>query len=158
MNKILKITFKQDPIFKYIVEDFPFYEGIFFYSEDFHNMNILKTHYLLRQKLILNREIFKNFCVPKLKLRLAPTIDLGKVYLQINLKFRLKRSINFNISSASKLQLKLSLRLNAKDVNYHSSKVNIHMMKLIRLKTHDPYTLENRDILLLESMDGEKFT
>ena len=30
-------------------------------------------------------------------------------------------------------------------------------IKLIRLKTHDPFILENRDMLTLSSMDGEKF-
>lgn len=120
-------------------------------------MNILNAHYLLRQKLIINQEIFLNSYRLKCKLRLAFTLGLGHLCFKINPKCELKRSINFNTSSAYKLQLKLSLRLNAKDVNYYSSKVNIHMMKLIKLKTHDPYTLENRDMLSLESMDGEKF-
>jgi len=157
MNKILKITFKHDPIFKYIVEDFPFYEGIFFYSKDFHNMSILKAHYFLREKLSINQEIFLNSYILKCKLRLASTLGLGHLCFKINPKCELKRSINFNILDAYKLQLKLSLRLNAKDLNYYRSKVNIHMMKLVRLKTHDPYTLENRDMLSLKSMDGEKF-
>lgn len=120
-------------------------------------MNILNAHYFLRQKLVINQEIFLNSYIPKFNLRLASAIDLGRVYLRINPKFRLKRNINFNISSASKLRLKLNLRLNIKEVDYQKSKINIHIMKLTRLKTHDPYTLENRDMLSLESMDGEKF-
>jgi len=78
MNKILKITFKHDPIFKYIVEDFPFYEGMFFYSKDFFSMNILNAHYFLREKLSINQEMFLNSYVLKCKLRLASFINLVK--------------------------------------------------------------------------------
>ena len=65
MNKILKIIIKQNPIFKYIVEDYPFYEGIFFHSKNFHNMNILNTHYLLRSHLAINKGNAEFFCKPK---------------------------------------------------------------------------------------------
>jgi len=123
MNKILKITFKHDPIFKYIVEDFPFYEGIFFYSTYFHNMSILKAHYFLREKLSINQEMFLNSYVLKCKLRLASTLGLGHLHLRINPKCELKRNINFNIVGASKLRLKLNLRLNIKEVDYQKSKI-----------------------------------
>ena len=48
MNKILKIYIKHDPVFKYVVEDYPFYEGIFFHVTDYSKMEVLHTHYTFR--------------------------------------------------------------------------------------------------------------
>ena len=56
MNKILKIYIKNDPVFKYVVEDYPFYEGIFFHSQDNLKMNVLHTHYTLRNRINMGNQ------------------------------------------------------------------------------------------------------
>ena len=156
MNKILKIIVKHDPIFKYIVEDYPFYEGIFFHSIDYQRMNIIKTHYLLRQKLNINEGKLQFLCNRKYFMRLIPKINIYPPKFLINPKFRIKSRAKFYIFNLSKNYIHLNLRLKMNDKNYSKSTVNLHMIKLTRLKTHDPYTLESRDTLSLSAMDGEK--
>lgn len=156
MNKILKIIVKHDPIFKYIVEDYPFYEGIFFHSIDYQRMNIIKTHYLLRQNLNINEGKPEFLFKPKYLMRLIPKINIYPPKLLTNPKFRMKSRAKFYIFNLSKNYIHLNLRLKMNDKNYSKSTVNLHMIKLTRLKTHDPYTLENRDTLRLSAMDGEK--
>lgn len=157
MNKILKIIIKKDPIFKYIVEDYPFYEGIFFHSKDFHNMNILNTHYLLRSHLAINKGNAEFFCKPKYLLHLNLSIHSPSPKLLINPKFKIKAKTNFYIINDNKVYIRLNQRLKMNDKNYSKVTINPHLIKLIRLKTHDPFILENRDMLTLSSMDGEKF-
>lgn len=157
MNKILKIIIKKDPIFKYIVEDYPFYEGIFFHSKDFHNMNILNTHYLLRSHLAINKGNAEFFCKPKYLLHLNLSIHSPFPKLLINPKFKIKAKTNFYIINDNKVYIRLNQRLKMNDKNHSKVTINPHLIKLIRLKTHDPFILENRDMLTLSSMDGEKF-
>ena len=51
MNKILKIYIKNNPVFEYVVEDYPFYEGIFFHVTDCSKMDVLHTHYTFRNRI-----------------------------------------------------------------------------------------------------------
>ena len=159
MNKILKIIIKKDPIFKYIVEDYPFYEGIFFHSKDFHNMNILNTHYLLRSHLAINKGNAEFFCKPKYLLHLNLSIHSPSPKLLINpkSKVKIKAKTNFYIINDNKVYIRLNQRLKMNDKNHSKVTINPHLIKLIRLKTHDPFILENRDMLTLSNMDGEKF-
>lgn len=157
MNKILKIIIKKDPIFKYIVEDYPFYEGTFFHSKDFHNMNILNTHYLLRSHLAINKGNAEFFCKPKYLLHLNLSIHSPSPKLLINPKFKIKAKTNFYIINDNKVNIRLNQRIKMNDKNHSKVTINPHLIKLIRLKTHDPFILENRDMLTLSSMDGEKF-
>lgn len=156
MNKIFKVVIKNDPIFKYIVEDYPFYEGIFFHSVDFYSMNILKTHYLLRRNLLINMGEINNLYRQKYKLRLDTNIDIKPAQIKINIKSLVKLRPQISIINSLKTNLKSQLKLSIKHRDYSKSTVNIHMIKLLRLKTHDPYALENRDLLTLSNMDGEK--
>lgn len=157
MNKILKIIIKKNPIFKYVVEDYPFYEGLFFHSKDFHNMNILSSHYLLRQRLYINRGNADLIYKPKYLLRLKSDIEIPSPELLINPRFKLKSELKFYTCNVLKAYIKLNLRLKMNDKNYSKSTANLHLIKFTRLKTHDPYSLENRDSLSLSNMDGEKF-
>ncbi len=135
MNKILKIIIKKNPIFKYVVEDYPFYEGLFFHSTDFHKMNVLNTRYFLRQRLYINQGNADLIYNPRYLLRLKSDIEIPSPELLINPRFKLKSELKFYTCNVLKAYIKLNLRL----------------------KTHDPYSLENRDSLSLSNMDGEKF-
>ena len=156
MNKILKIIIKSDPIFKYIVEDYPFYEGIFFHSKDFNKMAILNFHYILRINLAIDKGNTELFCKSKYLMHLIFSITSPPPKLSINPKSKVKTKANLYLFNILKTNIKLNLRLKIQDKNYSKSTINLHMIKLIRLKTHDPYTIENRDMLKLSNMDGEK--
>lgn len=156
MNKILKIIVKHDPIFKYVVEDYPFYEGLFFHLVDFHNMNILNAHYLLRQRLSINSGKPDFFYISKYIIHLTPQFYVSPAEFLTKPKFRIKFKTKFYILNTSKIHARSKLRLKMHDKNYSKSTVNLHMIKLTKLQTHDPYTLENRDTLTLADMDGEK--
>ena len=56
MNKIFKIYIKNDPVFKYVVEDYPFYEGIFFHVTDYSEMHVLHTHYTFRNRVNMSSQ------------------------------------------------------------------------------------------------------
>ncbi len=157
MNKILKIIIKKNPIFKYVVEDYPFYEGLFFHSIDFHKMNVLNTRYLLRQRLYISQGNADLIYNPRYLLRLKSGIEISSPELLINPKFKLKSKVKVYISNVSKSYIKLNLRMKMNDKNYSKSTANLHLIKFTRLKTHDPYSLENRDSLSLANMDGKKF-
>lgn len=156
MNKILKIIIKKDPIFKYIVEDYPFYEGIFFHSKDFHNMNILNTHYLLRSHLAINKGDAEFFCKPKYLLHLNLSIHSPSPKLLINPKSKVKTKAKIHVTNNNKVNIRLNQRIKMNDKNHSKVTINPHLIKLIRLKTHDPFILENRDMMTLSNMDGEK--
>lgn len=156
MNKVLKIIIKSDPIFKYIVEDYPFYEGIFFHSKDFHKMNILNSHYLLKQRLKINKGSAEFLYVPKYLMHLVLNINLSSPKLLINPKYKIKTKTKVYIMNNNHVYIRLSQKFKSYNKNYFRYTINPHMIKLIRLKTHDPYTLENRDMLTLSNMDGEK--
>lgn len=157
MNKIFKIIIKKDPIFKFIVEDYPFYEGIFFHCIDFHNMNILSSHYFLRQNLSINLGKTEIFCIPTYFMHLTSIFDTNSPKLLINPRFKMKSNAKFYTLNVPRIHIRLNVRLKIHDKSYYKSTANLHMITLIRLKTHDPYLLENRDILTLSDMDGEKF-
>ena len=156
MNKILKIIIKQNPIFKYIVEDYPFYEGIFFHSKNFHNMNILNTHYLLRSHLAINKGDAEFFCKPKYLLHLNLSIHSPSPKLLINPKSKVKTKAKIHVTNNNKVNIRLNQRIKMNDKNHSKVTINPHLIKLIRLKTHDPFILENRDMMTLSNMDGEK--
>lgn len=156
MNKILKIIIKSDPIFKYIVEDYPFYEGIFFHSKSFYKMNILNSHYLLKQRLKINKGSVGFFYIPKYLMHLVLNINPSSPKLLVNPKSKIKTKTKVYILNNNHVYMRLSQKLKSHDKNYFKYTINPHMIKLTRLKTHDPYTLENRDMLTLSNMDGEK--
>lgn len=156
MNKILKIIIKSDPIFRYVVEDYPFYEGIFFHLTDFYTMKILNAHYLLRRSLGINQGKTQNFYNIMSRLKLAAIIDLKSTKIKIYTRFSKKSKANLNEFNHSKVYIRLNLRLKTNHRDYSKNTVNLHTVKLIRLKTHDPYALENRDMLTLGNMDEEK--
>ncbi len=157
MNKVLKIIIKSDPIFKYIVEDYPFYEGAFFHSKDFYKMNILNFHYLLKQRLKINKGSAGFFYVPKYLMHLVLDINPSYLNLLINLKSKVKTKTKVYILNNNHVYMRLSQKFKSYDKNYFKYTITPHMIKLTRLKTHDPYTLENRDMLTLSNMDGEHF-
>ena len=56
MNKILKIYIKNNPVFEYVVEDYPFYEGIFFHCQDYFRIYVTPAHYLLRNRINMGNQ------------------------------------------------------------------------------------------------------
>lgn len=156
MNKILKIIIKSDPIFKYIVEDYPFYEGILFNSKDFHKIKILNSHYLLKQRLKINKGSAGFFYIPKYLMHLVLDINSSSPKLLVSSKSKVKTKTKVYILNNNHVYMQLSQKLKSYDKNYFKYTIIPHMIKLIRLKTHDPYTLENRDMLTLSNMDEEK--
>lgn len=157
MIDTFKIVFKKDPIFKYIVDDYPFYEGLYFHSVDYHKMKILSSHCLLRQKLSTNQGGTHLFCSPKYCIHTSARFNSSQIKFQIIPKFKLKLQTKFHDLNNSKFIFRFTQRLTMHEKTYSKDSVKLHMIKTVKLKTHDLYTLENRDNLTLSEMDGEKF-
>lgn len=102
MNKILKIIIRDNPVFRYVVADYPFYLGFLFRSVTADKMDILASHYFFGTNA---------------------HIDMGK--------------------SKNSFSPGYLMHLTLKDIY------------LAKLKSHDPYTVGNRDSLIISDMDGE---
>ena len=155
MNKILKIYIKNDPIFKYVVEDYPFYEGIFFHVTDYSKMEVLHTHYTFRNHINMSSQtinISKNL---KLSLHLKPRILEMPTVLNAAIKSNLKSKITLKDYQKSKFKLRCAIRVQMRDKTCFKSSATAHLIKMTKLKTHDPFILRNRDDMRLSDMDGE---
>ena len=119
-------------------------------------MAILNFHYILRINLAIDKGNTEFFCKSKYLMHLIFSITSPPPKLSINSKSKVKTKANLYLFNILKTNIKLNLRLKIQDKNYSKSTINLHMIKLILLKTHDPYTIENRDMLKLSNMDGEK--
>ena len=120
-------------------------------------MNILNTHYLLRSHLAINKGDAEFFCKPKYLLHLNLSIHSPSPKLLINPKSKVKTKAKIHVTNDNKVNIHSNQRLKMNDKNHSKVTINPHLIKLIRLKTHDPFILENRDMLTLSNMDGEKF-
>jgi len=155
MNKILKIYIKNDPVFKYVVEDYPFYEGIFFHSQDNLKMNVLHTHYTLRNRINMGNQtvgISENL---RSSLHFKPQILGMPTILNAAIKSKLKSRISLDDYQKSKFKLHCKMRIQMRDKTYSKSISQAHLIKMTKLKTHDPFILRNRDVMKLGDMDGE---
>lgn len=155
MNKILKIYIKNDPIFKYVVEDYPFYEGIFFHATDYLKMNVLHTHYTLRNRINMGNQtvgISENL---RSSLHFKPQILGMSTILNVDIKSKLKSRISLDDYQKSKFELRCAIRVQMRDKTCFKSSATAHLIKMTKLKTHDPFILRNRDAMRLSAMDGE---
>ena len=155
MNKILKIYIKNDPIFKYVVEDYPFYEGIFFHAKDYLKMNVLHTHYTLRNRINMGNQtvgISENL---RSSLHFKPRILEMPTVLNAIIKSNLKSKITLKDYQKSRFKLRLGVRIQMMDKTCFKGNATAHLIKMTRLKTHDPFILRNRDAMRLSDMDGE---
>lgn len=155
MNKILKIYIKNDPIFKYVVEDYPFYEGIFFHATDYSKMEVLHTHYTFRNRINMGSQtvgIYENL---RSSLHLKPRILEMPTVLNAVIKSNLKSIISLDDYQKSKFKLRCAIRVQMRDKTCFKSSATAHLIKMTKLKTHDPFILRNRDIMKLSDMDGE---
>lgn len=94
--------------------------------------------------------------VSKYLMHLVLNINLSYPKFLVNPKSKVKTKTTVYILNSNHVYIRLSQKLKSYDKNYFRYTITPHMIKLIRLKTHDPYTLENRDMLTLSNMDGEK--
>lgn len=155
MNKILKIYIKNDPIFKYVVEDYPFYEGIFFHATDYSKMEVLHTHYTFRNRINMSSQTINISENLRLSLHLKPRILEMSTVLNAVIKSNLKSRVRFKDYQKSKFKLRCAIRVQMRDKTCFKGNATAHLIKMAKLKTHDPFILRNRDIMKLGDMDGE---
>ncbi len=155
MNKILKIYIKNDPIFKYVVEDYPFYEGIFFHVTDYSEMHVLHTHYTFRNYVNMSNQTINISENLRSSLHLKPRILEMPTVLNAVIKSNLKSKITLKDYQKSKFKLHSKMCIQMRDTTYSKSISQAHLIKMTKLKTHDPFILRNRDVMKLGDMDGE---
>ena len=155
MNKILKIHVKKDPIFKYVVEDYPFYEGIFFHATDYLKMNVLHTHYTFRNRINMGNQTINISEILRSSLHFKPQILEMSTVLNVAAKANLKLKIAIEDYQKSKAKARYAMRVQMRDKTYFKGSATAHLIKMAKLKTHDPFILRNRDIIKLGDMDGE---
>ncbi len=155
MNKIFKIYIKNDPIFKYVVEEYPFYEGIFFHVTDYSKMEVLHTHYLLRSRINMDSQTINISEILRSSLHLKSQILEMPTVLNVAAKANLKLKIAIEDYQKSKAKARYAMRVQMRDKTYFKGSATAHLIKMAKLKTHDPFILRNRDIIKLGDMDGE---
>ena len=155
MNKILKIYIKNDPIFKYVVEDYPFYEGIFFHVTDYSEMHVLHTHYTFRNYVNMSNQTINISENLRSSLHLKPRILEMPTVLNAVIKSNLKSKITLKDYQKSKFKLHSKMCIQMRDTTYSKSISQAHLIKMTKLKTHDQFILRNRDVMKLSDMDGE---
>ena len=155
MNKIFKIYIKNNPIFKYVVEDYPFYEGIFFHVTDCSKMDVLHTHYTFRNRINMGSQTINISENLNSSLHLKSRISVMPIVLDLVIKLKLKSSISLKDDQKSRFKLRLGVRVQMKDKTCFKSSATAHLIKMTKLKTHDPFILRNRDVMKLSDMDGE---
>lgn len=155
MNKILKIYVKNDPIFKYVVEDYPFYEGIFFHATDYLKMNVLHTHYTFRNRINMGNQAIDISEFLRSSLHFKPQILEMSTVLNAAVKSNLKSKTAFKDYQKSKAKVCYAMRVQMRDKTCFKSSATAHLIRMTKLKTHDPFILRNRDAMRLDDMDGE---
>ena len=155
MNKILKIYVKKDPIFKYVVEDYPFYEGIFFHVTDYLKMDVLNTHYTFRNRINMGNQTINIFENLRSNLHFKPQILEMPTVLNAAIKSNLKSKTTFKDYQKSKFKIHSKMRIQMRDKTCFKSSATAHLIRMTKLKTHDPFILRNRDAMRLDDMDGE---
>ena len=155
MNKILKIYVKKDQIFKYVVEDYPFYEGMFFHVTDYSKMEVLHTHYLLRNRINMDSQTINISENLRSSLHLKSRIFGMPTVLNAAIKSNLKSRVRFKDYQKSKAKVCYAMRVQMRDKTCFKSSATAHLIRMTNLKTHDPFILRNRDAMRLDDMDGE---
>lgn len=155
MNKILKIYIKNDPIFKYVVEDYPFYEGIFFHATDYLKMNVLHIHYTFRNRINMGNQAIDISEILRSSLHFKPQILEMSTVLNAAIKSNLKSKTAFKDYQKSKAKVCYAMRVQMRDKTCFKSSATAHLIRMTKLKTHDPFILRNRDAMRLDDMDGE---
>ena len=155
MNKILKIYIKNDPVFKYVVEDYPFYEGIFFHATDYSKMEVLHTHYTFRNRINMGNQVINISENLRSSLRLKSRILEMPTVLNVVIKSNLKSKITLKDYQKSRFKLRLGVCVQMRDKTCFKSSATAHLIKMTKLKTHDPFILRNRGVMNLSDMDGE---
>ncbi|MBQ6144036.1 MAG: hypothetical protein IJI84_06150 [Clostridia bacterium] len=155
MNKILKIYIKNDPVFKYVVEDYPFYEGIFFHVTDYSEMHVLHTHYTFRNRINMGNQVINISENLRSSLHLKPRMLEMPTVLNVVIKSNLKSKITLKDYQKSRFKLRLGVCVQMRDKTCFKSSATAHLIRMTKLKTHDPFILRNRDAMRLSDMDGE---
>ena len=155
MNKILKIYIKNNPVFEYVVEDYPFYEGIFFHCQDYFRIYVTPAHYLLRNRINMGSQTINISENLNSSLHLKSRISVMPTVLNAVIKSNLKSRARFKDYQKSRFKLRLGVRVQMRDKTCFKSSATAHLIKMTKLKTHDPFILRNRDVMKLSDMDGE---
>lgn len=155
MNKILKIYVKKDPVFKYVVEDYPFYEGIIFHAIDYLRMNVLHTRYTFRNRVNMGNQTINISKILRSNLHFKPQILQMPTVLNAAIKSNLKSKTAFKDYQKSKAKVCYAIRVQMRDKTCFKSSATAHLIRMTKLKIHDPFILRNRDAMRLDDMDGE---
>ena len=75
--------------------------------------------------------------------------------LNAAIKSNLKSRISLDDYQKSKFKLHSKMCIQMRDKTYSKSVSQAHLIKMTKLKTHDPFILRNRDIMKLSDMDGK---
>ena len=155
MNKIFKIYIKNNPIFKYVVEDYPFYEGIFFHCQDYFRIYVTSAHYLLRNRINMGNQTLNISQKLKSNLHFKLRISETPIVLGLVIKLKLKSSISLKDDQKSKFKLYSKMRVQMKDKTCFKDNSEAHLIKMTKLKIHDPFILRSRDVMKLSDIDGK---
>ena len=155
MNKILKIYVKKDPVFKYVVEDYSFYEGIIFHAIDYLNMNVLHTHYTFRNRTNMGNQTINISKILRSSLHFKPQILEMSTVLNAAVKSNLKSKTAFKDYQNSKFKARCAICVQMQDKTCFKGNATAHLIKMTKLKTNDPFILRKRDAMRLGDMDGE---
>ena len=91
----------------------------------------------------------------RLSLHLKPRILEMPTVLNAVIKSNLKSRVRFKDYQKSKFKLRCAIRVQMRDKTCFKGNATAHLIKMTRLKTHDPFILRNRDAMRLSDMDGE---
>ena len=141
--------------FKYVVEDYPFYEGIFFHSQDNLKMHVLHTHYTFRNRINMGNQAINIAENLRSSLHFKSQILQMPTVLNAAIKLNLKSKITLKDYQKSRFKLRLGVYVQMKDKTCFKSSATAHLIKMTKLKTHDPFILRNRGVMKLSDMDGE---
>ena len=169
MNKILKIFLKKPTylnddekrlkpiekvVFKYVVDDYPYYETAFMDNTFWEYLTVKNAHSLLRLPIEITQGLNNIKVNPKFLSRITSFKD--KTFSIMSVRARtilVVKNIDFKLLNSYKVIARANKRAMFIHKDYPKLKLTPRGIILAKLKSHDPYTLQNRDSKTLQNMD-----
>ena len=145
-------------IFKYIVDDFPYYESVFVDNTIWEYMTVKKAHSILRVPIKLDESLAQLNIKPTVEIRINSFKDntISEMKAKIHVEKRVEKKAKIEtIVKLKVLKSGTERRTKLKHEDYSKLRVIPHKLILEELGSHDQYTLQNRDELTLQDMDEE---
>lgn len=159
MKKIFKILFEkplEKIIFKYIIDDYPYYETSIVENVIWEYMTIQNSHTIVRRPTKINQGLTNLIVNPKFLSRIHSFEDKTLPRMKIIKSRKLLSVKDVNLESIDKSIMTARIEINSRFTHkdYFKLRVRPHGMALSKLVNHDPFTLSNRDEKTLSDMDG----